>query len=291
MKRILTAAGVLILAVTAAFAGLMYLGIIWRSPQFYSVKQEKQFAVPIMDMAAYDTLGNHRRPYLYEIKKGKGAVYVLGIEHTKDPNDAQIALLNATWQSFNPDVAMVEGRLGFLFSGMQDPVAQYGEGGAAVALAKKDGVPFYTWEPKKEDEVKIVLSEFNPKQAAAFYALRPYLSNLRFGKPADPDAKLQEYIDSRTDVDGLRGAITSVAQIDSLWKKDYPKAKDWRDSSDEYGWPEGYLGAIFSKSNQLRDIHLCSAVSELVRDGRKVLVTMGSSHAFRIESTLREELK
>ncbi|NUY80943.1 hypothetical protein HUK80_08565 [Flavobacterium sp. MAH-1] len=292
MKKILKAAGLGLLALSATFGVLLATGIIWRSPKFYSVKKEKSFAVPIMDMEAYDTLGGeHARPYVYQITSGKGSVCILGIEHTKDPNDAQIRLVNEKWQALDPDVALVEGRLGFLFSGLQNPVTEYGEGGQTVSLAKQNGIPFYTWEPKKEDEVKIILEKFPAKQVAAFYSLRPYLSNFRFGKPSDPDASLQQCIDSRTDVNGLRGAITKVSQVDSLWKKDYPKLKDWRDTSDEYGWPDGYLSDIFSMSNQVRDIHLCSAISELVKDGKKVFVTMGSSHAFRIEKTLKAELK
>lgn len=292
MKRVFKALGWGALALSATFGLLLATGIIWRSPKFYDVKQEKDFAVPVMDMAAYDTLGGeHARPYIYEIKSGNGSVCIMGIEHTKDPNDAQIKLIEQKWAAFSPDVALVEGRLGFLFEGLQNPVTAHGEGGMTAVLAKKNGIPLFTWEPKKEDEVKIVLAKFPAKRVAAFYSLRPYVSNFRFGKPADPDAVLQDNINSRTDIDGLRGEIETVAQIDSLWKKDFPDLKDWRDTSDEYGWPDGYLSDIASYSNDIRDIHMCSIISELVKNGKKVFVTMGSSHAFRIEKTLRAELK
>ncbi|HEX9981052.1 MAG TPA: hypothetical protein VGB50_10870 [Flavobacterium sp.] len=291
MRKSLKIAVLTFAVLSATFFALLSLGIIWRSPKFYTVKEEKLFKVPIMDMRAYDTLGDHVRPYLYEIRKGRGAVYVIGIEHTKDINNMQIPIMNATWNTFQPDVAFVEGRLGFLFEGLQDPVKEYGEGGLTLSLAKEHDIPFYTWEPQKSDELKMILKQFTPQQAALFYSLRPYFSNFRFGKPADPDASLQELIDSRTDMDGIRGAITSVAQVDSIWKADFPKLKDWRDTSDEYGWPDGYLLDIFSLSNQIRDVHLCSAVIEAVNEGQKVFVTMGSSHAFRIEKTLRAELE
>ncbi|MBD3582418.1 hypothetical protein [Flavobacterium selenitireducens] len=292
MKRVFKALGLGVLALAATFGLLLATGIIWRSPKFYDVKQVKDFAVPIMDMAAYDTLGgDHARPYCYEIKTRKGSVCVLGIEHTKNPDDPQIKLIEQKWATFQPDAALVEGRLGFLFEGFQNPVASHGEGGMTAALSKKRGVPLFTWEPKKEEEIKIVLAKFPAKRVAAFYSLRPYVSNFRFGKPSDPDASLQANIDSRTDIDGLRGEIRTVAQIDSLWKRDFPSLKDWRDTSDEYGWPDGYLSEIASYSNDIRDVHMCSIISELVNDGKKVFVTMGSSHAFRIEKTLRAELK
>lgn len=289
MKKAIKITLATLLLAVAAFALLLWTGIIWRSPKFYAVKAEKQFAIPIMDMAAYDTLGDHPRPYIYKLTKGNGAVYILGIEHTKDANDPQILQIQSIWNRFQPDVALVEGRLGFLFSGFQNPVTGHGEGGKTVALAKSAGIPFYTWEPQKSDEVKMMLMQFRPEQLALFYALRPYFSDFRFGKPQNPNAKMEEFISSRTDLDGIRGKIKSVAQVDSIWKKDFPKLKDWRDTSDEYGWPDGYLSAIFSMSNQIRDIHLCTIILEEMAQGKKVFVTMGSSHAFRIEKTLRHE--
>ncbi|MFT3793186.1 hypothetical protein [Flavobacterium sp.] len=276
---------------TGTFVLLLYSGIIWRSPKFYPVKTEKDFSVPIMDMAAYDTLGNHPRPYIYQISKGAGAVYVLGIEHTKDPNDAQIKKMEMLWNSFQPDIAFVEGRLGFLFNGLQDPVTQHGEGGKTFSLAQSNGIPCFSWESQKNDEVKILLQKYNPQQVALFYSLRPYFSDFRFGKPQNPEQKLEEYIGSRTDVDGIRNQIRLVAQVDSIWKKDFPGLKDWRDTSDQYGWPKGYLSEIFSLTNQIRDIHMCSAIIEQVNKGQKVFISMGSSHAFRIEKTLRHELQ
>ncbi|HEX8561382.1 MAG TPA: hypothetical protein VF676_00255 [Flavobacterium sp.] len=291
MKRNLKIFGIITGVAIAGFITLLYCGIIWRSPAYYTLGQHHSFAVPIMDMAAYDTLGNHPRPYIFEVGHGDGIAYILGIEHTKDENNGQINIIRATWETVNPEVAFVEGRLGFLFSGLQDPVEKYGEGGATVSLAKRDRIPYFTWEPRREDEVKMVLQKFSPKQAAAFYALRPYLSNFRFAKPEDPDAAMLEFIHSRTDVDRIRNTITSVAQIDSLWQTDFPGEKDWRDSSDQYGWPKGWLSDIASYSNNVRDIHLCNAIIEEVGKGKTVFVTMGSSHAFRIEKTLRHEMR
>lgn len=101
---------------------------------------------------------------------------------------------------------------------------------------------------------------------------------------------MQHYIDTRTDVEGLRGLIKNVAQIDSMWQADFPNQKDWRDTSDEFGWPKGYLADIAGQSNLARNHHMCSAIIEEVNSGKNVFITMGSSHAFRIEKTLKAEL-
>jgi hypothetical protein len=243
-------------------------------------------------MEEYGNLSNdHERPYIYILKKGSGSVTVLGIEHTFDPLDPQVDSIRRYWEHRRPTVALVEGRLGFLFQWTQDPVAKLGEGGILVKLAKEDGVPFYSWEPDKESEVQELLKKHPAKYLALFYSLRPYFSNFRFGKPSDPNAALQHYIDERTSVKGLRGELTSLREVDSIWQHDFPAKKDWRNTSDEYGWPEGYLADIFNDSNLYRDHHLCSVILELVEKGQSVIVTMGSSHAYRIRQTLEHELK
>lgn len=280
-----------LLGVVAMFLLLLFTGIIWRSPGYYAVAAERDFRHPVMSMREYSRHIGHVRPYIYRLGSGKAEVYVLGIDHTIDPNDAQIDSIEEAWRKFQPDVLLVEGRLGFLFSGFQDPVKVYGEGGKAVSLAKRDKVKFYTWEPQKQDEVNMMLKRFPPKQVAMFYSLRPYLSNFRFGKPGDPDAKLKSYIDSRTDYDGIRGEITSVAEIDSLWTTDFSQQKDWRDSTDEYGWPAGYLSEMAAYSNELRDIHMLNTILEMLQQEKKVFITMGSSHAFRIKETLQWEIR
>lgn len=289
MKTIKRITGILLLVLLVAvgsFGALLWSGIIWRSPAYYEPATRRVLEVPIMDMKAYDSLGDHARPYIYQVQGKGGSVYILGIEHTRDPKDAQLDSIRRIFESYQPDIAFVEGRLGFLFSGLQEPVTEHGEGGLTVQLAKKKAIPFYTWEPEKNAEIRMMLETYTPKQLALFYSLRPYFSNYRFGKPADPDAQMQEYISSRTDKDGIRGVLNGVASIDSFWKAEYPVLPDWRETSDEYGWPKGWLQDIAAHSNLVRDIHLCQSILDAARGGRKVLVTMGSSHAFRIRKTL-----
>ncbi len=283
--------GLFLLGFLSVVLLLMYTGVIWRSPEHYSVAAVKDFKQPVMSMEEYSNVPGHRRPYTFHLSKGDGEAYIVGIEHTKDSNAPQLDTINRIWEDFKPNVVLVEGRLGFLFSGIQDPVKTHGEGGRVISLARRDNVKFYTWEPLKQDEVNMMLKRFPAEKVALFYSLRPYLSNYRYGKPANPAKNLQGYIDSRTDYDGIRGEITTVAQVDSIWAADYPQEKDWRDSSDEFAWPKGELSEMAAYSNELRNIHMCTAILELMEQGNKVFVSMGSSHAFRIEKTLKEELK
>lgn len=278
-----------LLFVFGVLAVLMWTGVIWKSPSYYTVAEIRDLEKPVISMKDYPELSNHKRPYIYHLKGSTGEVYVLGIDHTNRTDDSQIDSISRIWKEFKPDIALVEGRLGFLFSWFQDPVVNYGESGKTVSLARKDHVDFYTWEPRKQDEINNMLKRYSPQRVAFFYSLRPYLSSYRFGKPENPEEKMLSYIKSRTDHDGIRGIINEVSQIDSMWIRDFPGEKDWRDATDQFGWPEGYLSEMAAYSNEVRNLHQISAILELAEQGKKVFITMGSSHAFRIEETLRHE--
>ena len=108
-------------------------------------------------------------------------------------------------------------------------------------------------------------------------------------KYKNPEDKLQDYLDDRTDYDKIRNIYTSWEQLDSVWNNDYPKLK-WREYSSGIGWPEGYLHDLWNGSNLARDEQLIQIILEEVNKGNKVFATVGASHAPRIEKTLKKAI-
>lgn len=143
-KKILKIIAYSALIIVVSFFTLLYTGIIWRSPGYYAINEERKSDVPIMTMEEFSKSEGYDRPYIFRLKKGKGEVYVLGIDHTRNKKNCQIDSVVKIWNSFKPDVALVEGRLGFLMSGLQDPVEVHGEGGKTYELARKDKIEIYT---------------------------------------------------------------------------------------------------------------------------------------------------
>jgi hypothetical protein len=276
---------------------LIQCNVIWRSPKSYKPKQLKELQPSIMSLDDYSNSGlidTHARPYIYKIesKNGKGAVLVFGAEHTKDPKDKQFPIMEREWTKFSPTVTLVEGRLGFLFSWIQEPIKTLGEGGFAAKLAKSNGVKLYSWEPDRDSEINYLLKKYNPVYIAALYCLRPYRSNYSGLSGRKANKIMEKLIEERTNRKGIKGVITSVEQIDSLWRKDHPDLDDWRTyKHPRNGWPEGNLKKIAEESNLLRDVFMCNSIIELVNNGERVFIIMGSSHAPRIERTLKENLK
>lgn len=284
LKKILKYTFFTITTILAILGLLFKLGLLWKSPAYYKTESPKDYSDQIYGMDYHDSVVVLTvPPYYYEEVVNEGSVLIMGVTHTVNPADSQLVILEKEWDRFRPTVLLLEGRLGFLLKPFQDAVKEYGEGGKAKGLAHRDGVTFYTWEPDRETEIKEMVRKFGAEKTALFYSLRPYFSSMRHGKPSDPDRVMEENISSRTDYDLLRGKIKSVADVDRIWKRDYPGEKNWRDYSDEYGWPAGYFTDMALYSNLIRDIHMLNIIDELTEKGEKVFVTMGMSHAIRIQ--------
>ncbi len=282
---------ILVFALLVFCLGLVLVAgkIIWTSPAYYAPSAPYRIETPILSNDAYSALGDHPRPFIYGLSGNSGGkVVVLGLDHTKDTDSPQLDSVLYYFEKNQPTVVLVEGRLGFLFRWFQDPTQRYGEQGFTADMAIKRNAELFTWEPAKDEQIKLMAKSFDAERVALFYALRPYFSNFRFGKPANPEEKMNEYIKSRTNHPLLKGLIKDWQEVDVIWKRDFPFEKDWRDYSDEWGWPEGYLSAMSDYNNSLRDIHLCNAIIDLVNQGETVLATMGSSHAVKIKSALTD---
>src|SRR4051794_23357754 len=156
----------------AALAAVVVTGIgalAWRSPPFYDAPVVA-LPVPIMTSKQYDSVSEtHPRPYVVTIENERGSLVLFGAAHTRDTADPQLDSLRALWAAVRPTVALVEGRLGFLLPGFMDPVAAYGEMGAVAALARAEGLPIYSWEPRREWEIARMLDSFPAQRVALFY--------------------------------------------------------------------------------------------------------------------------
>lgn len=266
MKRVFKFLAWLVAIVVVLCAAVFF--IAWKSPKYYVVQQPP--AAPASFLPFKDYTVNHPKPYIVQ----KNNLVVFGAEHTRDPNHAEIALIEAKWNELKPTVALVEGRLGFLLPGLMDPVENLGEGGKVKELAHRDDVPLYNWDLSKEALANNLKTRFSAEQIALAQILNPYFSNLRFGRPSNPQDLL---LFDRAKYVGLQDSLKTVEDIDRTWKKYFP-ALDWRDVSDEGPLP-GYLADMMTAGNDLRNQQLIAAINELTAKGERVFVACGSSHA------------
>jgi hypothetical protein len=119
--------------------------------------------------------------------------------------------------------------------------------------------------------------------------LRLYFGSVRHGKPPDPGVFVEGYRRKLTRRPGLEDTLSDIALINAMWRQDPAGQPDWRDTTDAYGLP-GQLDQIATDVGDARDQHLGRCVVYLLGDGRRVFVTMGSAHAEKIESALRQTI-
>jgi hypothetical protein len=278
VKRVVVRSLIAIVALAVVLTVLTFT-YFWRSPDYYLDVQAYPGEANVVAKRDY-RLG-HPQPYLYE----SDGVLVFGSVHTEDPADPQLDDIENRWNGFRPTVALIEGRLGFLAPGFMDPVEEYGEMGRVYALAKADGVPTYTWELPWDRVATTLAGQYPPERVALYFVLRPYFSNLRFGRPDSPESFLEEYL-HRASIPALAGTIDDVGDVDRIWRRDFPAERDWRDVSDE-GPLVGYLVDIGNSSEDLRNQHLARVIHTLRVKGERVFVVCGSSHAVLIEPAVR----
>lgn len=281
MKRILLPLIVAFIA-TAGWMGLAS----WKRLPEYTLTEPIELAVPLMTPAEYgEVIETHPRPYVVEVSSGAGAALIYGAEHTKNPEDPQIADITERWGEFKPTVALCESRLGILFPGLMNPVQTFSEPGAVHALARRAGIPTYTWEPSIEGRMEYLLAlPYSKEQVALRVILGPYFSNRRHGKPDNPEGMVAEAVKKRGNWPGIEGVFADVAAVDAAWQKYFPDGPDWREVSDQYGLP-GFLAEL--DDNPARDEHFVRVVIDLVQRGERVFAVAGLSHAVKLEPALR----
>ncbi|WP_276479580.1 hypothetical protein [Paraflavitalea pollutisoli] len=271
MKKVFRIA-IWLLVIVVALLGTIYL-IAWKSPRYYKLSHTITVRDSITPFANYPLIANHPRPYILE---GKSFV-IIGAEHTRNPQHPQIAEIEKHWKQLKPTVALVEGRLGFLFPGLMDPVSTLGEGGKVSQLARKDGIPLYNWDLSKEDLAMRLKEKFSPEQIALAQILNPYFSQLRFGKPISPEGFVEQCLHRASYVQQTQ-KFRSVNDVDRSWKRYFPLEPDWRNTSDEQALP-GYLADMMNITNDLRNQHLVATMKELAARQERVFLICGSSHA------------
>ncbi len=266
-------------------------GTAWYRVPYYAPKSTPAAVSLILSPDGYgDVIESHARPYVYAIDAPSNSrVVVFGAEHTYRPDDPQLETIRDEWKTMRPTVALIESDLGMMFPAFMDPVSTFGEVGAVHALARTDGIPTYTWEPPDERIIRSALEQgFTRERVALRWILGPYFSNLRHGRPTDPEAFVLDTLSDKSDVEGIRGVLTTMDEVEAAWAREFPSGPDWREVSDQYGLP-GFLSAM--DLNRTRDEHLVACVAEMIGAGERVFVICGSSHAAKIEPALREIVK
>ncbi|MEQ9616978.1 MAG: hypothetical protein RLN60_02965 [Phycisphaerales bacterium] len=286
MKK-LALLGFAILVGVAAFAGTGFVLLTERLGPVAAEPVPLDGARPFRSWPEHDAiylLGQF--PYIVEHETDRGAVLYFGAKHSSDPADPQFERMREAWDRFAPTVALNEGRARYFrffaesMNGVSDPAVVY-------ALARRDGIPIFSLEPEYEDEVAALLTEW-PADVVACYVVLRVVAAESGGDPSRAEKIAPALIRKRTDVDGLRGSINTVQDLDLVWATVAPDGPDWRTLNNTETTER--LRAVGDASREIRGRHMVRAIATLVGQGERVFAVVGASHVIRHEPTLQDLL-
>lgn len=225
--------------------------------------------------------------YILKIDTGDSHLLYFGAKHSRDRNHPQRERIESAWVEFKPTVALHEGRSrGFLLGPLYERLVGLPEPAIVHQLARRDDVPLYSLEPPYEDEIGELSKQWTPEQLALYFTMRVYWSEAQ--GQAD-DGLAADLLAKRTDTPKLRGTLQSVADIDRIWKRDFPESPDWRTLESE---PRNtYLDEISDASRLVRGRHMVRILVDQARRGERVFAVVGCSHVIRQEPTIRHLLE
>jgi hypothetical protein len=221
--------------------------------------------------------------YVLTIDESERHLLYFGAKHSCDRNHPQRGRIEEAWAKFRPTVAFHEGRSrGYLIGPLFERLVGLPEPAIVHQLARRDGVPLYTLEPRYEDEVAELVKQWSPEQVALYFTMRVYWSEAA-GRANERLAV--DLLAKRTDTPLLRDALKTVADIDRVWKRDFAEHADWRTLQSE---PTGtYLSEISDASRLVRGRHMVRVLVDQARRGERVFAVVGCSHVIRQEPTIR----
>lgn len=279
MKRF-SIALIALLALAVAYVAIM----AWRTPPTYDLDMP-YIDYPLLSWDAYETEARSITPPLVrKISNGRGKALIFGATHSSDPTHLQFAELDRQFETFDPDVVLIEGRMGFLLPPFMDPIRSFGESGSMAAKAKRRGLALYTWEMCRACEPELLRKRFSDQQVALYLLLRPYPGRQDI-TPEAAREQMSSIITDRGKRPGIKDVIANMDDFDAAWTAEFPNGERWHAMRGVYDSP-GFLNDMFEYGNDIRDQHLLNVIQALTDDGKRVMVTVGWSHAIRIRPAL-----
>ncbi|MEM8679646.1 MAG: hypothetical protein AAGF97_09875 [Planctomycetota bacterium] len=290
LKRLLIT--LTLLAVVGGLLAWAVLGYVLVRPPSYSPQVELG-AVQLRPWNEHDAIYRSAQfPYVLSLTGDEGQLEYVGAKHTSDATEPQLTEIEDRWQTFQPTVALCEGRSRLSRFATRNKTGRLSESDLIRILANQHNVPLYTLEPTYEDEVAGLLQEFESQLVATYMTLRVYTAEIKqFESPSrtQQDRLALHLLRKRTNVRGLAGSMTSIADLDQYWQRAFPDAEDWRELTDIDRL--SLLRQVGDLAREVRGEHMMRTIVELVQRGERVFAVVGASHVIRQEVILTECLE
>ena len=254
---------------------------------------------PPVDLASnimsYEEVANREReaPYVRRYLPGKGALTIVGVEHSFEAHGSTASLILSEWNRTKPTVAFFEGT-GWAMGANQSIVGSFGEPAYVRFLAFASRVPVASIEPDLVHEIRHLQKNWSDSEIKAFYTLRWVAERNRSGSGTPSDEEIGEFLRSWfPPIDSLSREPSSANALERELSSLLSPNTAWRQASAEWVEPtlnSSFLNQIARDSGQFRDAHILRILLKEVAQGERVFLTVGFKHVHMLEPALSKAL-
>lgn len=238
-------------------------------------------------------------PYIVDLHRSNKHLIVVGISHTYDNNNPQIAALKKLYLNFKPDITINEGgQITKTFGIEKEAVEQNGEIGLVKYLSDLDHKPLINGDIEDSLEFKLMLKKYPKEDLFLYYIMErlviPYLNGAYGDKPFDQlyaKALQKWFIKEGFPVDK---ELQDFEGFKKLYQSKIGHPLELSLNPDielfDYVNPDCAYCAIGRTSKVLRDSVLLGKISHELQTHDKVMVVFGHGHILAIEPALKRML-
>lgn len=166
---------------------------------------------------------------LYKEKKSSALLY-LGIRHTFDSTDPQIALIEKFFTEFRPTLVLIEGGNWPIAASKSDAIKLYGEMGFTRFLAATGKIESRSFDPHDSTQITEALKYHSPEDVKLYFLLRMVPQfRAREGLEAVNDRMAKYLTSSYFDLSLLANtAPKNLQELNEMFILRFGPSVDWR---------------------------------------------------------------
>jgi hypothetical protein len=258
-------------------------------------------SIAYADATATTSIGNGVASKLstLHIEQKNAALLFFGTTHSFSPQNPQLQDIEDMWRRFRPDVVLIEGGTWPLAKSRTEAISKYGEMGFSTWLASVTKTKIIDADPPIVEEMRHVAMVHTYERTKLYYVLRmvpQWRDELRNGTSATLQGKLVSFLNSPDfkKINVLANILTTEAEFEKAFKAHIQNVADWKtiDWKITSGLVESSsINAVAKTSARYRDQHMVKKITQLMREGKRVLVVAGNDHLVEQQPMLRDALK
>ncbi len=230
--------------------------------------------------------------HLHLKSEGK-ELFWFDVAHSNNPDDIMFQLLENEFDSFSPDLVLVEGGANS-FEGTRNEAVLEGENSFGAYLARDANISVQDIEPPFTKQIEYLQNEYAPEDIFAMYVLRQIGS--MEGMPEDIDASFDAFaldeIQYLTNAGLLYEGKTSDDVLNTLNKYlPEPMSRDnWLSLNVYriYAIQKGIVSDIYRDVVEYRNIYLVELIHEKSLTYNRIFIVMGGQHLLDTKEELQK---